>query len=172
MRLARRTVIAVALLCCLLAVTILVIRQRTPKPLGEAPSVRFPSAVSQTTKVSLLRDDFEIVTDVSALPSSVLKLFQEKGGARFLLANPGAKFIAGDVIWDASVPHRRLVLAGVSRDRCFVHYEQGGRGLSYVIAVFGLRPNKSAEPLWSGYCAKPADNLETLRSRIADGGCS
>jgi hypothetical protein len=172
MRLTKSTVITVAFMCCLSAAAIIVILQRKSKPLGEAPIIEFPSSVSQATKAQLLKDDFRIVTDVSALPTPVLKAFQEKGGSRSLLANPGAKFNPTDVIWDASVPRKRLILAGVSTDRCFVHYEQGGRGHSYVIEVFGLRSGETIEPLWFGYCAKTADNLKTPRSQIASGGCS
>jgi len=171
MRDTTRAVIVTAFVCCLSAVTIIVFRQSRSRPLAEAAGIAFPAAVSQATKVQLLKDDFRIITDVSVLPTGVLKAFQEKGGSRSLLANPGAKFNPTDVIGDASVPHRRLILAGTSTNRCFVHYEQGGRGRSYVIEVFGLRSGETVEPLWRGHCTRPADNLETLRSQITGGGC-
>jgi len=171
MRASTRAVIVVAFVCCMSAVAIVVFRQSRSKPLTEGAGIEFPAAVSQATKVQLLKDDFRIITDVSVLPTPVLKAFQEKSGSRSLLANPGAKFNPSDVIWDASVPRKRLILAGASTDRCFVHYEQGGRGHSYVIEVFGLRSGETMEPLWRGHCTRPADNLETLRSQITGGGC-
>src|SRR5256886_12982711 len=130
MRASTRAVIVVAFVCCMAAVAIVVFRQSRSKPLTEGAGIEFPAAVSQATKVQLLKDDFRIITDVSVLPTPVLKAFQEKSGSRSLLANPGAKFNPSDVIWDASVPRNRLILAGASPDRCFVHSEQGGRGHS------------------------------------------
>src|SRR5438128_7484025 len=110
-----RAVIVVAFVCCMSAVAIVVFRQSRSKPLTEGAGIEFPAAVSQATKVQLLKDDFRIITNVSVLPTPVLKAFQEKGGSRSLLANPGAKFNPSDVIWDASVPRKRLILAGAVR---------------------------------------------------------
>jgi len=126
------TAIAVGLVCLLLS-TVVWQHAQASKPPGEAPAIEFPSAISQATRIQLLQDDFKIVSRVEDLPRTVLETFKEKGGSRLLLANPGAKFNPGDVIWDASVPQRRLVLAGVSKDKCFVHFERGGRGLSNII---------------------------------------
>src|SRR5256885_17121385 len=100
----------VAFVCCLSRVAIVVFRQSRSKTLAEGDGIEFPAAVSQATKVQLLKDHFRIITDVSVLPTPLLKAFQEKGGSRSLLANPGAKFNPSDVIWDASVPRKRLIL--------------------------------------------------------------
>ncbi|MGB8990412.1 MAG: hypothetical protein WCC37_27690 [Candidatus Sulfotelmatobacter sp.] len=51
-------------------------------------------------------------------------------------------------------------------------YERGGRGLSYVIDVFGIRSGEIAEPVWRGYCHQTVDNLDKLRREIVSGGCS
>src|SRR5207245_11101791 len=104
-------------------------------------------------------DDFRIITDLSVLPTSVLKAFQEKSGSRSLLANPGAKFNPSDVIWDASVPRKRLILAGASTEWCLVHYEQGSSGRSYVIEVFGFRSVETMDPLWTCHCTRPTEHL-------------
>ncbi len=162
---------AVLFVVCLFAVAMLVLWPRTSAPLAEAPTVEFPSAVSREEKLQLLKDDFRIITDVNALPTPVLRTFKEKGGARLVLANPGAKFNPSDFISDASVPRRRLIFAGASTDKCFVHYEPGGRGVSYVVEVFGLHSGETVEPLWLGYCAHPVSNLEDLRSQIMGGAC-
>jgi hypothetical protein len=116
-------------------------------------------------KDDLLKGDFEMITDVNALPAAVLSAL----GAQ-PMANPGAKFTSTDVIPDPAVPQRRLILAGRSSDKCFVHYERGGRGLSYALEIFALR-GESAQKLWSGYCAKSATSLDGLRSQIASGDC-
>lgn len=142
------------------------------KPIGERPSPDFPSDVSQLIKVKLLTDDYSIINSVSALPPAVLETFKERGGSRVILADPGAHFNPTDVISDASVPRKRLILAGVSKDKCFVHYEQGGIALFNVIEVFELGPQKELGPLWHGYCREPSRELKKLRTQVANGGCS
>ena len=59
------------------------------------------------------------------------------------MANPGKHFIEGDVIYDSSVPRERLIFAGVSGEKCFVHYEQGGRGHMYLVVFFEGDPKRS-----------------------------
>jgi len=85
------------------------------------------------------------------------------------MANPGEKFNATDVIRDASVPRMRLIFAGISRNKCFVHYERGGIAHSYLIALFKLGPNEF-KPLWRGYCGA-SKNLADLRSNADNGLC-
>jgi hypothetical protein len=163
---------AIAVICLLpAAIAIIVFRQHRSTP-AETPHVGLPSTVAQTTGAQLLSDDFKIVSDVNALPASVLRIFQEKGSSRVLMANPGAKFNPSDVILDEAVPPKRLILAGVSTDKCFVHYEQGGIGLSYVLEVFGLGSAAPMKPIWFGYCDKRAFSLEALRSQVESGECS
>jgi hypothetical protein len=166
--------ILIGLVCLMLSVGgVMLLKQRhATKPLGERPSLNFPSEVSQSMKVKLLMDDFSTINSVSALPPAVLETFREKGGSRAVLVDPGAHFNPRDVISDASVPRKRLILAGVSKDKCFVHYEQGGIGLFNVIDVFELGPEKELRPLWHGYCREPSRDLKKLRTQVADGGCS
>jgi hypothetical protein len=140
-------------------------------PLGEAMPINFPSISSPETQ-QFLEGDFEIIRRVEALPRPVLGAFTEQGGSRTLMANPGKKFEAADVILDASVPQKRLLFAGVSDSKCFVHYEQGGRGHSFVLAFFTLTPAHEMKPLWQGYCDEPAANIQTLRSKFENGSCS
>jgi len=142
------------------------------KPMGQRPPLDFPSEVSQSVKITFLMDDFSVINSLSALPPAVLETFRGKGDSRIVLGDPGAHFNATDVISDASVPRRRLILAGVSKDKCFVHYEQGGIALFEVIEVFELGPQKELRPLWSGYCRKPSRDLKKLRDQVANGGCS
>jgi hypothetical protein len=143
-----------------------VIRYRSPvsRPLGEAPRIEFhPSELSESERKQFLDGNFKIVKDVNALPAPVLQTFIEQGGTRSLIANPGEKFEAGDVIWDPSLPRKRLIIAGVMDNKCFVHYAQGGRGLMYVVEFFSLRSTQSMEPLWMGHCAAPAADIKALR---------
>src|SRR5437867_13279919 len=100
MRATTRAVIVVAFVCCLSAVAIVVFRQSRSKPLTEGAGIEFPAAVSQATKVQLLKDDFRIITAVSVLPTPVLKALQENSGCRSLLPNPGAEFDPKDGLGD------------------------------------------------------------------------
>ena len=122
-------------------------------------------------KQRLLDGDFTIVKDVKALPRPVVESFTEQGGSRLLMANPGKRFEVGDFIVDSSVPRERLIFAGVLNAKCFVHYEQGGRGHSYVIAFFNVVATDSMNAIWRGYCTGPAANISDLRSRIISGNC-
>ena len=140
-------------------------------PLGEAMPLNFPS-VSTSEAQHFLDGDFKPITDVRSLPRPVLLAFTEQGGSRLIIANPRKKFEATDVIYDASVPRQRFIFAGVSDNKCFVHYEQGGRGLSYVLAFFTLTSSKTMTPLWWAYCDGPATNSQELRSKLASGACS
>ena len=126
--------------------------------------------MSKAEALEFLQGEFTIIKDVKSLPSPVLKAFTEIGGSRPVMANPSQKFEVGDVIFDASVPQKRLLFAGVSGDRCFVHYEQGGRGHSHLLALFQLTPGASMKPVWKGYCG-PAKDVQGLRSGIESDRC-
>jgi hypothetical protein len=142
------------------------------KPLGDAPRIEFPATgISQLERERFLDGDFLNIKDVKALPRPVLQAFTEEGGSRLVLANPGKKFLATDVVYDSSLPNRRLIFAGVAGDKCFVHYEQGGIAHMYILALFKLKSADSMDPLWRGYCG-PAANLQDLRSQVAKGECS
>jgi hypothetical protein len=140
-------------------------------PLGEAMPLNF-APISTSEVQHFIDGDFKQITDVRSLPRPVLAAFTEQGGSRVLMANPGKKFEATDVILDASVPQKRLIFAGVSDNRCFVHFEQGGRAHSYVLAFFTLPSAEKMAPLWQGYCYKPAATIEELHSKLVSGACS
>lgn len=118
-----------------------------------------------------LEGDFKIIRDVKELPQPVLQAFTEQGGSRLLMANPGKRFLATDVISDSNLPRKRLIFAGVLDDKCFVHYERGGIALANILAFFRLTSKESMEPLWRGYCA-PASDIKDLRSQLLKDGCS
>jgi hypothetical protein len=145
--------------------------ERERKPLGQALPVDFSSAMSQSARQQFLDGDFTIISDVRVLPSHVLEAFTEQNGSRMVIANPGKDFIVGDVIYDSTVPQKRLIFAGVSGERCFVHYEQGGRAHMYVLALFSLTSPTGVKPRWQGYCRGPAANISDLRSQLISGEC-
>jgi hypothetical protein len=117
-------------------------------PLGDGPVLTFPhSKIPSSAERQFLASDFTIIKDVKALPRPVLQAFTEEGGSRFTLANPGKEFLATDVIDDSSLPRKRLIFAGISGEKCFVHYEQGGIGHSFVLAFFRVTSNDKMEPV-------------------------
>ncbi len=151
---------------------VLALSRRDRKPLGEAPPLDFSSpGTSQLTRQQFLDGDFTIIQDVKLLPRPVLEKFTEQNGSRPVIANPGKNFVVGDVIYDSSTPRERLIFAGVSGEKCFVHYEQGGRGHMYLLALFDLTSPSSVRPLWQGHCRGLAANISDLRSQVVNGDC-
>ena len=146
--------------------------KKSESPLGIPPKIQFTSENLDSTAAKRFLDDrFSLVNDVRSLPTPVLRAFTEQDGSRLLMANPGKHFRVTDVIYDPTLPSKRLILAGVSGDKCFVHYEQGGIGLSYVVALFKVTAT-DMKPIWQGYCGERANSLEELRLWVGDGRCS
>src|SRR5215469_7121916 len=111
------------------------------RPLGESPGIEFPAVpTSQAEAEQFLDGDFQVITDMEALPEPVIKAFTEKGGSRLTVANPGKRFQVSDVVWDESLPWKRLLFAGLSGNKCFMLYEQGGEAHFYVLALFKVTP--------------------------------
>jgi len=79
-----------------------------------------------------------------------------------VIADPGDYFNEGDIIV-GDLPTRRLIFAGVTPDRAFIHYEKGGIfGPSSFVVLFRLESPDIAVPLWRG-CYGRAKNLEEIR---------
>lgn len=170
----KRVTVIIFVPIVLLAVVGIAIRstKNYTAPLGQTKLIQFrPYGLSKVARDEFLDRDFTIVKDVRVLPSPVLEALTEQSGSRLVMANPGEKFEATDFILDSSLPQRRLIFAGVSGDRCFIHYERGGRGHSYIVAFFRLMSANSMEPLWSAYCDGPAATFHDLRSKLATGKC-
>jgi len=143
--------------------------KKEPPPIpGEPPTVAWTKPhMSPAERQAFLEGDFQVVRTVRALPSAVLKVYTVKDGGWLALTDPGKKFQATDVIEDPSLPRRRLIFAGVSEDRAFVHYEMGGIAHSFVVDFFELKSREAAVGLWKGYCDAPSNTLDDLQRRIA-----
>jgi hypothetical protein len=140
------------------------------RPLQSEPAVTFtlPNASTVDLK-AFLAGDFVVVDHMRLLPPSV-EVFTEKGGHRRTMADPNEDFQATDVISMPGMPRKRLIFAGVSGDKCFVHFEAGGIAHSYEVALFRLSQVNAIEPIWAGYCGE-AKNLTDLRYQIEHGDC-
>jgi hypothetical protein len=93
---------------------IFALRERGRKPLGAAPPLDFSSGMSQSARQQFFDGDFTIIRDARVLPSPVLEAFSEQNGSKLVIANPGKAFTVGDVIYDSTLPQKRLIFAGVS----------------------------------------------------------
>jgi hypothetical protein len=161
------TKIALIVMLAATAVAVASPRQREKKALGEARPLDFGSSgTSESELQHFLDGDFTIIKDMRALPSPVVAAFTEKGGSRLVIANPGEKFIAGDVIFDSSVPRKRLIFAGVLGQKSFVYYEQGGIAHGYLLALFEVSSSGVLKPLWRGTCSAVVRNISELRSQL------
>jgi hypothetical protein len=138
---------------------------KSEQPPGEPPPIHF-SGMSSDARRDFLNADYAILSKVSDLPAGIKKLYTVSGTSRVAIADPGRKFEATDLITDPDLPKRRLIFAGVAGDRVFIHYERGGIGLSYVVALFQLKSPDLAVGLWSGYRG-PAKDLEELKRLVS-----
>jgi hypothetical protein len=146
------------------------------KPLDYSPRAEFSSTLKTADEIeSFVSGNFAIINRMEDLPASVSVFYKEADGKRFTIANPGERFEATDVIYDASVPRRRLIFAGVVGDKCFVHYEEGGRGLHSDLDLFKLTSPARAESVRSGTCLDVSEravkDVVGLKKLVASGDC-
>jgi hypothetical protein len=143
-----------------------------PENLHEPPPINFVETnMSSAKRRAFLAADYKILRSVAELPEGIRRAFTAKGDTRIAMADPGEQFQYGDVIVDETMPRRRLIFAGVSGDRAFVHYEEGGIGRFLVLDFFRLQPPEIAVGTWEGYCDQPARSFDDLRNRLTDGRC-
>ena len=138
----------------------------------EPPKTYWPlfHTLSSAQKAHILDGDFSVERNVDSLPYGLKSAFSSLAGEHdFKMANPGDKYQATDVVVEPALPFRRLVFAGISTDKCFIHYEAGGIGHSYHIAVFGVDSEGKAKFLWGGPGPRAAKDLEQLRTMVAGG---
>jgi hypothetical protein len=126
--------------------------------------------LSPAERQHILDGEFKVISTTDGIPTKVEQAFTEiTREPSFALANPGQKYQAGDVVVDRSLPRRRLVFAGVSDNKWFMHYERGGRGVGYYVVVFRADPHGNAHFVWGGSGTNRAKSLEQLRKMIAAG---
>lgn len=82
------------------------------------------------------------------LPPAIVALCADHSGK---LAEPGQRWQEADFVADTSLPQKRLIWAAVSGERYVVHYEKGGRGHSFHVAVFSLaKGEQKPKVIWRG----------------------
>lgn len=113
----------------------------------------------------VLETDYKILKKVADFPPRLVEALAGRINATPLMADPGGRFNATDVV-DTGLPMRRLVFAGESSNGAFVYYEHGGRGFHYHLAVFNMRDDPTSL-IFAGRFFDRAENLDRLRELIA-----
>jgi len=174
----RRLIIALSTVCAVFLCAALYFRfaLRPVPPLSsvreEPPKTYWPlfHTLSSAQKGHILDGDFTIERNVESLPNSLKSAFSGLAGEHdFKMANPGNKYQATDVVVEPGLPFRRLVFAGIATDKYLLHYEEGGIGHIYQIAVFGVDSEGKVKFLWGGPGPRAANDLEQLRTMVAGG---
>ena len=143
--------------------------QPTPPP-SEEPQKNDSTVIhklSADEKAHILDKEFTVEKKVDRLPDSLKAAFARLTKERdFKMANPGEQYQATDYISEPGLPWRRLIFAGVSKDRYFIHYEKGGIAHTSYLAVFDASADGKVGFLWGGPGPRAAD-LTELRSFVS-----
>jgi hypothetical protein len=137
---------------------------------GKETRLIFHKALSHEEKERVFDGEFSIVRSTNDLPRSVKRAFEIITEVEpFALANPGTEYQATDVIENPGLPTRRLLFAGVSGSKWFVHYEHGGLGHHCAVVVFEIEHRDRMHFLWGGHSFRGADDIEELRRMVSAG---
>ena len=142
--------------------------QPAPPPRDEPEKSDPPvhQKLSAAEKAHILDGEFTIKYKVDHLPDSLKYAFARLAKMpEFRMANPGEKYLEGDVVIDPGLPWRRLIFAGISKDKFFIHYEKGGRAHTIYTAIFDVGPEGKVSFLLAGPGTRAAD-LTQLRALV------
>ena len=140
-----------------------------PPPQAQASEdpVCVHAKLSESEKQHLLDGNFTIITNTTGLPLNIRSAFATVTRTKpFALANPGQKYQQTDVIYKEGLPRRRLILAGGSNNRWFIHYEYGGWGHGYAILIFTTQPDQAVQ-FAGATLPRETSNLNDLRIAVA-----
>jgi mono/diheme cytochrome c family protein len=144
---------------------VLSLKRPANPPQNSAP---VPHKLSAAEKVHILDGEFTIEKTVDHFPDSLKSAFAHLAKeADFKMANPGEKFEATDALSSGpALPRRRLIFAGISKNRYFIHYEHGGIGYHCDVVVFDVDPGGKVSFLGGG-SGEPAKDLAQLRTLVS-----
>ena len=127
-------------------------------------------ALSAALRTHLQAERFDIVTSVRGLPLDVRNLMQKMFGTSSLdIAEPGAPFQATDVLVTPSLPIRRMISAGCSKDfHCLLYYERGGIATTRFVMLFRWSPDTTRFE-WGGAAPGGLATIDDVRKAILSG---
>jgi hypothetical protein len=132
----------------------------------ELVSLHSESSITPIKREHILDGDFRIITSVDELLIQMKTTFAGLTKEPvFEMADPGHDYQLTDVI-QKGLPRRRLIFAGISREKFFLHYEKGGRGHTYYLVVFTNTPPETML-IWGGTVPRPAASLAELQVRTS-----
>jgi hypothetical protein len=128
---------------------------------------RFSEHLTPPVQVMQFLDRLNEIDSLEALPASrrygTLTGPDGKRPDEWALAAPGGAWNATDVISDASIPTRRLVVGGCYSTVCVLNYQRGGVG-EYTLIVALLRDKHGWKAVWSASGGRPLKNIAALRA--------
>ena len=128
-----------------------------------------PQEVPAELRAHVRDGQFGVVTSIRGLPLGVRDALQALFGSRSLdIAEPGAEYQRTDVVVNPSLPIRRLVSAGCSRDRCLVYYERGGFAHTWHVALFHWTPEATRFE-WGATAPGGLATFDDVRKAVAAG---
>ena len=128
-----------------------------------------PVALAGELRAHVQDERFQIVSSLRGLPLGVRAGLQTLFGSLTLdIAEPRAEFQVSDVIVNANLPSRRLVVAGCSYERCLVYYERGGIAHTWRVALFHWTPDATRFE-WGGTAPGGLATIDDVRSAILSG---
>ena len=113
----------------------------------------------------LSREHLTLVHTVDAIDRDILSMLNKQFHGVRRLANPKERYEATDQISDASLPSRRLILAGLAPNCSFVAYEHGGRGYHLHFIVF-RRDHGTWQIAYNGTGWSDGNDLDSLLKAI------
>ena len=128
-----------------------------------------PAVLSGALRSHVADERFGIVTSIRGLPLGVRDALQTLFGSLTLdIAEPGAEFQVTDVIVNPNLPTRRLVAAGCSIEYCLVYYERGGKGHTWLVALFHWTPEATRFE-WGGTGPGGLATIDDVRKAVLTG---
>ena len=128
-----------------------------------------PVELSGALRAHVKDERFGVVTSIRGLPLGVRHELQSLWGSHTLdIAEPGAEFRRTETAGSSTLPIRRLVAAGCSVDHCLVHYERGGSGHTWPVALFHWTP-EATRLEWAGNAPGALATIDDVKSAVLSG---
>jgi len=119
--------------------------------------------------------DFTVVKRMTEISEGCRVIFESSfinisgssaSAGQVIFADPGQDFETTDAI-RGGLPFRRLVLAGLGSNTCFVYFERGGT--MYPSSCLAVMDYSQKRTIWVGEARKKVWSMNQLRSMLSEG---